>query len=138
MLRKLIAAHRGEEVDHAGDGFFVAFPDAAGALECAVAIQRALAAHRRDHGFAPQVRIGVHTASALRAGAQYKGRGVHEAARIGALAGGGDIVISAQTREAAPVTVATADPRSVTLKGLSEPVTVYTVLWQSAPKGVAE
>lgn len=130
VLRKLVATHRGDEVDHAGDGFFVAFPDAAAALDCAVAIQRALAEHRRDHGFAPQVRIGLHTVSALQAGGKYKGKGVHEAARIGALAGGGEIVISAQTREAAPAGLATTNPRSVPLKGLSEPVTVYTVLWQ--------
>jgi class 3 adenylate cyclase len=129
VLRKLISAHQGEEVDHAGDGFFVAFPDAASALDCAIAIQRALAEHRRDHGFAPQVRIGLHSASALQAGGKYKGKGVHEAARIGALAEGGEIVISAQTREAVPARVGAATPRSVTLKGLTEPVTVYTVPW---------
>ncbi len=39
-LRALFADHRGEEIDHTGDGFFVAFPDAAHAVACAVAIQR--------------------------------------------------------------------------------------------------
>jgi class 3 adenylate cyclase len=129
-LRRLIAAHRGEEVDHAGDGFFVAFDTPADALACAVAIQRALAGHRREHGFAPQVRIGVHTTSALHGEGTYRGKGVHEAARIGALAGGGEILISAQTKDAAAGSVATASPRLVTLKGISEPVQVYALAWE--------
>ncbi|MGH2625078.1 MAG: hypothetical protein ACRDHY_00325, partial [Anaerolineales bacterium] len=57
-LRALFARHRGQEADHAGDGFFVAFDDPAAALDCAVSIQQTLAEHRRTHGFAPQVRIG--------------------------------------------------------------------------------
>ena len=54
-LRSLFVGRGGEEVDHAGDGFFVAFDDPASAIGCAVAIQRALADHRRAHGFAPAV-----------------------------------------------------------------------------------
>jgi hypothetical protein len=52
-LRALFAVHGGEEIDHAGDGFFVAFPEPSPAFACGVAIQRALAEHRRHHGFAP-------------------------------------------------------------------------------------
>ena len=56
-------------------------------IECAVDIQRRLARHRREHGFAPWVRIGLHTAEATREGSDYQGRGVHVAARVGAAAG---------------------------------------------------
>lgn len=129
-LRELIRRSGGEEVDHAGDGFFIAFGDAASALECAVAIQRALAEHRRDHGFAPQVRIGVHSASAIREDGKYKGRGVHEAARIGALAEGGEIVVSDQAMAATTGRVRATDARTVALKGISEPVTVHKLLWR--------
>ena len=59
-LRSAFASHRGEEVKGTGDGFFVAFDNAADAIECAVDIQRRLTKHRRDHGFAPSVRIGLH------------------------------------------------------------------------------
>src|SRR5207342_2253348 len=65
-LRDSVAANRGEEVDHTGDGFFVSFWDVASAVSCAREIQRRLAEHRRDHGFAPQVRIGLHAAEATR------------------------------------------------------------------------
>ena len=54
QLRSQFAAHRGEVVKAIGDGFFVAFQGPGDALACAVAIQRALAEHRRAHGFAPK------------------------------------------------------------------------------------
>lgn len=133
-LRALFADHRGEEVDHTGDGFFVAFPDAARAIACAVAIQRRLAEHRRDHGFAPAVRIGLHAAEATRQAANYRGKGVHEAARIGALASGGEIVASATTVDAATSSggsVIAGEPRLADLKGIAEPVQIVTIDWRN-------
>ena len=56
-LRTLFASKGGQVAHHTGDGFFVAFTSPASALECAVAVQRALAEHRRAHGFAPFVRM---------------------------------------------------------------------------------
>src|SRR5918999_1830657 len=86
-LRAIFRANEGEVVDHTGDGFFVAFDDPERAVDAAVAIQRALDAN----GLAPDVRIGLHSAEATSLGANYRGKGVHAAARIGALAGGGGI-----------------------------------------------
>ena len=128
-LRSLFAAHGGEEVDHAGDGFFVAFADVTSAVEAAVAIQQSLAAHRREHGFAPQVRIGLHATEAARQGVGYKGRGVHEAARISALADGGEIVASRDTI-AELENLAVSSPRDVTLKGIDAPVAVVSIDWR--------
>lgn len=128
-LRRCFAEHGGEEIDHAGDGFFLAFAEAAAAVACAVEIQRKLAEHRMEHGFAPRVRIGVHAAEATRSGSGYSGRGVHAAARIGALAEGGTIVASAETVEG--ILVPVADPREAVLKGMAEPVRVVTVQWRS-------
>ncbi len=61
---------------------------------------------------------------------KYTGKGVHEAARIGALAAGGEITVSEQTIRATQRRGGGADPRTVALKGISEPVTVYTLLWR--------
>jgi len=127
-LRLCFAGHRGEEVDHAGDGFFVAFADARGALACAVEIQRKLAEHRRAHGFAPQVRIGLHATEATRDGDGYAGRGVHEAARIGALAEGGEILASLETVEGVEG-VAVSEPREVELKGFADRRAVVAINW---------
>jgi class 3 adenylate cyclase/ATP/maltotriose-dependent transcriptional regulator MalT len=128
QLRSQFAAHRGEVVKAIGDGFFVAFQGPGDALACAVAIQRALAEHRRAHGFAPQVRIGVHAASATHEGLDYRGRGVNAAARVGALADGGEILATAQTAALAPTQPATG-LRSVMLKGFADPVEVVSIEW---------
>ncbi|MBW3595549.1 MAG: hypothetical protein KY391_08215 [Actinobacteria bacterium] len=129
-LRSIFASHGGQEVDHAGDGFFVAFEQTESALRCAVEIQRRLAEHRREHGFAPLVRIGVHEAEATSDGGGYKGKGVHEAARIASVAQGGEIVVSESTVEKAPATFTTSSPRDVALKGLEGKRSVVTLEWR--------
>lgn len=126
-LRALFLSHQGEEVVSTGDGFFVGFDSPDSALACAVAIQRTLAEHRRAHGFAPQVRIGVHAADATQVGRNYTGKGVHEAARIASLAEGGEILTSRQT---VSERVLVGEARTVTLKGISEPVEVVSVHWR--------
>lgn len=128
-LRSLFARHRGQEVDRTGDGFFVAFDDPRDALTCAVGVQRTLADHRRTSGFAPKVRIGIHRSQATRAGRGYRGKGVHEAARIASVAEGGEILVSQSTLAGSRGGFATSEPRSVTLKGISEPVEVVAVDW---------
>ena len=129
-LRALFTSHGGEEVNHAGDGFFVAFPTARSAVECSVAIQRALLEHRRRQGFAPQVRIGLHAAKAQWHEGVYRGKGVHVAARIAALAEAGEILASRDTVVSAPSGATPSAPRAVTLKGLSEPLEVVTLGWR--------
>jgi class 3 adenylate cyclase len=131
-LRTLFAAHAAEEVDHTGDGFFVAFESADAAVGCAIGIQRALAEHRRAHGFAPQVRIGLHAAEVTGVDKNYRGKGVHEAARIGALAEGSEILASAATAEALATPVKMSESRAAMLKGVAEPVQVVAVLWREA------
>jgi class 3 adenylate cyclase len=131
-LRRLIGSHGGEEVDHTGDGFFVSFPHVEGAVACAVGIQRKLTDHRREHGFAPQVRIGIHSTEATRVEENYRGRGVHEAARIGAVADGGEVLVSVSSLEGAMPCAPVSQPRELTLKGIAEPVRVAAVLWREA------
>jgi class 3 adenylate cyclase len=128
-LRELFRQHEAEEVRHTGDGFFLAFERPDRALGCAVAIQRRLAEQRRKQGFAPSVRIGVHADEAARHGADFAGRGVHVAARIGALAEAGEILASASTVAAVP-DVPQAEARPVQLKGVSEPVDLIAISWQ--------
>ncbi len=129
-LRACFARHGGEEVKHVGDGFFASFPDAASGVACAVEIQRTLASHRLEHGFAPRVRIGLHAAEATREGLDYQGMGVHEAARIGALAEGEQILASAATAEGAGESFSFGAPRPVELKGVPEPLEVVEVAWR--------
>lgn len=126
-LRSLFADHKGEEVVSTGDGFFVGFDSPDEALACAVAIQRRLAEHRRTHGFAPKIRIGVHASGATQVGKNFSGKGVHEAARIAALADGDEILSSKAT--AADGRFPVSHPRTVTLRGTSEPIDIVSVDW---------
>jgi class 3 adenylate cyclase len=128
-LRSSFGDHDGEEIDHAGDGFFVAFPDGASALACAMQIQRRLADHRRTHGFAPQVRMGLHATTATRDESGYTGLGVHTASRIGSLAGAGEILASTETLSGV-ADVPTSEPRKVVLKGIVEPVEIVSIEWR--------
>jgi class 3 adenylate cyclase len=129
-LRACFDRHNGEEVKHEGDGFFVAFADRRSALECAITTQRTLQQHRREHGFAPQVRIGIHAAEVTEREGDYGGKGVHVAARIAGAAGGGEIVASRETAEAAGPDLSTSATRPLELKGLGAPVEVVTVDWR--------
>jgi class 3 adenylate cyclase len=127
-LRRLIAGGGGDVVNSTGDGFFAAFGSARKAVDTAISIQRALRDHRAEVGFAPGVRIGVHAAEAVRRGADYSGIGVHVAARVGALAQGGEICATASTLDEAGVTPATP-PIEMALKGVSTPLAIAPVRW---------
>jgi class 3 adenylate cyclase len=129
-LRSLFAAHGGDVGHPTGDGFFVAFDDAGAALRCAVEVQRALAEHRRSEGFSLSVRIGVHAGEATRRGDDYGGAEVHRAARIAALADGGEILASRSTVEESGAQLPTAPMADVALKGFTEPQSVVRVAWR--------
>lgn len=130
-LRAVFADHDGVEANHAGDGFFVVFETAGQAISAAVVIQRKLADHRREHGFAPSVRIGVHTAEATLSSGEYRGQGVHVAARVGATARGDEIVVSSDALESAGrIDHKVSDGVPTELKGVAEPVVLHTVEWR--------
>jgi class 3 adenylate cyclase len=129
-LRALIGSHRGAVVRPTGDGFFATFAEVEGGVACAVAIQRRLAEHRHQHGFAPQVRIGLHAAEATEIGDDYAGIGVHEAARVGALAGAGEILVTVSSLTSGPVPFSIGEERAVWLKGISEPVRIASIDWR--------
>jgi class 3 adenylate cyclase len=70
----------------------------------------------------------MHRAEATRMGNDYAGLGVHVAARVGALAGAGEIVISTDVAAQARARFPLSESRSVALKGVAEPVDVVSVL----------
>lgn len=90
-LRAVFAAHGGVEVDTQGDAFFVAFPTAREAVAAAVSGQEVLASGPIT------VRMGLHTGAPMATAEGYVGIDVHRGARVGALAHGGQIIISSTT-----------------------------------------
>ena len=99
ILREAFAAHGGHEVDTQGDSFFVAFRRGKDAVAAAVAAQRDLAAQPWPDGVEVKVRMGLHTGEPQIGEQRYVGMGVHKAARIGAAGHGGQVLLSATTRE---------------------------------------
>jgi len=72
-------------------------------------------------------RACVHEAEASTRATDVAGYGVHEAARIGSLAEGGQILASLNTRKAVAARYPVSPPRTVTLPGVSQPVNVVTI-----------
>jgi class 3 adenylate cyclase len=128
--RECFAAYGGREIDHAGDGFFIAFPDPRSALDCAIALQRKLNEHRHEHGFAPRLRIGIHTAQATQRGGDFVGQGVHVAARVAAAGTAGQILATAATVATGGDHHPSSGRRSLVLKGVAEPVDVVEIGWR--------
>jgi class 3 adenylate cyclase len=127
-LQELIEAKGGEVIKQTGDGYFAAFQSPAVALDAAVAIQRTLDEHEP---LAPEVRIGLHTGGAFhRTDDDYAGQNVHMAARIGALAGAGEILVSRDSVDRA-LRYPLSEPRVAELKGLEQPVEICFVDWRS-------
>ena len=108
--------HGGTRVDAAGDGLFLTFPTARGALLAAVEAQRALAAHGWPGESTVRVRMGIHTGEPLSAGTGYVGIDVHRASRICSAGHGGQILVS----QPAQGLIGTGLPDGVTLRDLGD------------------
>jgi class 3 adenylate cyclase len=126
LLRERIEEASGEVIKQTGDGYFAAFGSSRAAVDAAIAIQRAL----DDEPIAPDVRIGVHSGKAFHTeDDDYTGQGVHMAARIGALAGGGEILVSTASLDGTS-RFQLSEPRSERLKGFAEPVELAAIEWR--------
>jgi class 3 adenylate cyclase len=87
-VRAELERFRGREIATAGDGFFATFDGPARAVRCAQAIAQAV----RDLGI--EIRAGVHTGEIELDGSDVRGIAVHIGARVGALAGPGQVLVT--------------------------------------------
>jgi class 3 adenylate cyclase len=93
VVREQLQRWRGREVKTVGDGFLATFDGPARAVRCAQAIIRAV------EPLGLEVRAGVHTGECERIGDDVGGIAVHIGARIGALALGGEVLVSSTVRD---------------------------------------
>jgi class 3 adenylate cyclase len=131
IVREALRAHGGAEVKAMGDGFMASFSSATRALECAVAMQRAFAAHDDEHPETPiRVRIGLNAGEPIAEDEDLFGTAVILAARIAAQAKGGEILASDVVRQlVAGKGFLFADRGEVALRGFEGPVRLYKVRW---------
>jgi class 3 adenylate cyclase len=132
IVREALAAHGGSEIKHTGDGIMASFTSASGALECAVQIQRAVAAHVEQHADSPLgVHIGLNAGEPVAEEADLFGTAVQLARRICDHAAAGQILVSNVVRElAAGKSFMFSDAGEVLPKGFDDPVRLYEVRWR--------
>ncbi len=127
----LIRAHRGRIFNTAGDSVVADFASAVDAVQCAVAVQAAIAAENvGGDGDEPMLfRIGVHVGDVMVDGANLLGDGVNIAARLEALAEPGAICVSAAARDhiGNKLPLAFDDLGEQQVKNIPEAIRVYRV-----------
>ena len=131
IVRRQVQSCGGFEVKSQGDGFMIAFPSARRAIECAHAIQKAVAAEFGDNPDGPiLVRIGLHTGEAIRHESDFYGKNVVIAARLADQARGGEILASSVVKQLTESAGAFRfeDARDVELAGLAGTHAVYKVV----------
>ena len=122
-LRSQIERFGGQEVRTTGDGFQVLFTGAARGVQCAAAMIDAL------ENIDIQIRAGLHTGEVELAGGNLHGIAVHTAARVSALAGSGEVLISSVTRDLLDGSGLVFEERGLhELKGLSGARPVFALV----------
>ena len=121
-VRAMLARYRGTEVKTMGDGFLATFDGPARAVKCAQAICEAV----KPLGL--EVRAGCHTGEIELMGADVGGIAVHIGARVGALAGPSEVLVSSTVKDlVAGSGLVFEDRGEHTLKGLPDSWRLYAV-----------
>ena len=135
----IVAAHGGRLFKTMGDGMFIEFPSVVAAVECALAMQRQVAAGNEGAPEAKRVlyRIGVHLGDVLVEGEDILGDGVNIASRLEGVAEPGGVSISGAAHEhvRGRIDAAFIDLGEKALKNIARPVRVYAVRVDSGPSG---
>jgi class 3 adenylate cyclase len=129
LIRSALAAHGGQEVVMQGDGFFAVFSSPRECVAAVLEMQQALHAHAWPGGEQLRVRMGIHCGEVKETAAGLVGLDVHRAARIAAVAHGGQVLVSepaaALVRDWRPAGVALADLGIHRLKDLGRPERLF-------------
>ena len=122
VLRRELARYRGNEVKTLGDGMLATFDGPARGIRCGRAITEAV----RPLGI--EVRVGLHTGEVELVGDDVAGIAVHIAARVGALSGAGEVLVSGTVKDlVAGSGIGFTDRGEHTLKGIPDQWRIYEV-----------
>ena len=132
IVRSALAANAGSEIKHTGDGIMASFATASGALECAIAIQRGVAAHKEAKPESPLgVYVGLNAGEPIAEGDDLFGTSVNLASRICDHTGAGQILAANVVRElAAGKEFLFADLGETELRGFEDPVKLWELRWR--------
>lgn len=127
IVRSSLAAHRGREVKHTGDGIMASFSSAADATKAGLEIQRTLKAQNAlDGALQVRVRIGLNAGEAVEEEDDFFGTTVQVAARVCDKADTGDVFVTDNVRELAGAhRIEFEDAGQYEMKGVPQPMTLY-------------
>src|SRR5580700_2440403 len=141
LIRSALAAHDGREIDTQGDAFFAVFSSARGCVAAVLAMQRAIADRAWPGGERVRVRMGIHCGEAARTATGLVGLEVHRAARVAAVAHGGQVLVSEAAavlvQDGLPPGAALADLGVHRLKDLGRPERIFQLTAAGLPAGFA-
>ncbi|MGI8727617.1 MAG: adenylate/guanylate cyclase domain-containing protein [Solirubrobacterales bacterium] len=121
LTREHVLAARGQPIKSTGDGYLATFDGPARAVNCARELTTALAA------LGIQIRAGIHTGECELMGDDIAGLAVHIGARIGALGGPGEVVVSSTVKDlVVGSAIKFADRGEHELKGVPDRWHLYT------------
>lgn len=120
IVRQNIARYRGREIKTLGDGFLATFDGPARAVRCACDLVEGV----RELGL--EMRAGIHTGEIELLGEDIGGLAVNIAARVAALAGSSDVLVSRTVRDLVAGSGLQFDDRGLhPIKGLSEELRLF-------------
>jgi predicted ATPase/class 3 adenylate cyclase len=129
LIRSALAGHDGSEVDTQGDGFFAVFSSPRACVAAVLEMQQAIDAHAWPHGEQVRIRMGIHCGEAAQTATGLVGLEVHRAARVAAVAHGGQVLVSEAVavlvRDGLPPGAALADLGVHRLKDLGRPERIF-------------
>jgi adenylate cyclase len=131
IIDRLIASHRGRIFNTAGDSLVADFASAVDAVQCASAVQEAIAKENADRPVGEQMRfrIGVHVGDIMVQGDNLFGDAVNIAARLEALAEPGGICVSGAVRDhiGPKLAVGFVDLGEQQVKNIAQPIKAYRI-----------
>jgi predicted ATPase/class 3 adenylate cyclase/DNA-binding CsgD family transcriptional regulator len=137
LIRAALAAHGGEEVVSQGDGVFAVFASPQACVDAAIQMQRTLGSQAWPAGERVRVRMGIHVGEAAHTAAGLVGPEVHRAARIAAVAHGGQVAVSAAAagllRDSLPAGVWLKDLGLHRLKDVDRPEQIFQLQAEGLP-----
>ena len=137
LLRMVLTAHDGKEIDTQGDAFFAVFSSASACAAAAIEVQLAFVSHAWPANETVRVRMGIHSGEASESAVGLVGLDIHRAARIAAVAYGGQVVLSASTaallRDRLPASAFLRDLGSHRLKDLGRPEQIFQLEAEGLP-----
>jgi class 3 adenylate cyclase len=131
ITRRLLKENGGAEVKTMGDGFMASFPSVTKGVECAIALQRAFDERNVSASEPLNVRVGLNAGEPIEEDGDLFGETVIMAARIAAMAKGGEILSSLGVRElCGGKGFLFADRGEHAMRGFEDPVRVFEISWR--------